>query len=109
MTIPPLFEVEGRPVARGDVLYHRDVNRTGGRVTAEFPADGEWVTVRSTNGAVPSVRVTDLSWECHPEVKLRRQFLRQARDAGMVRTTEREFEAWMLGRESAAQYDGFAT
>lgn len=96
-----LFEVAGRSVVRGDVLFHRDIQRTGGRVTAEFEAQGEFVTVRSNpSGAVPTVRVSDLSWERHPEDVLREQFIEKSRDKGIWRTTERDFQMWLLGRSS---------
>ena len=61
----PLFIVEGRPVFKGNVLFHPDRDRTGGRVTAEFDGGGASegdVTVRSDNGAVPTVRIGSLTW-----------------------------------------------
>lgn len=61
----PLFYAEGRPVFKGNILFHRDIPRTGGRITAEFDADGAscgHVTVRSDNGAVPEVRIESLTW-----------------------------------------------
>jgi hypothetical protein len=52
----PLFYVEGRPVFKGNILFHSDINKTGRRVTAEFDANGTKhpyaeVTVRTDNGA----------------------------------------------------------
>ncbi len=100
-----LFEVAGRPVVRGDVLFHRDLPRTGGRVTAEFEAEGDTVVVRSPNGAVPRVRVSELSWERHPEDVLREQFLAQLREKMPLHSrnrapTDRDFQMWLLGRQS---------
>ncbi len=58
-----LFEVDGRPVYYGNILFHPDKNRTGGRVTAIFDAEGgDCVTVGSLNGAVPTVEIDELSW-----------------------------------------------
>ena len=57
-----LFKVDGRPVYKGNILFHPDKSRTGGRVTAEFETDGGLVTVRSDNGAVPCVMVDELCW-----------------------------------------------
>ena len=65
MTSKLLFYVEGRPVFKGNVLFHSDIERTGGRVTAEFDGDEAsdgYVTVRSDNGAVPTVRIKSLTW-----------------------------------------------
>lgn len=62
-----LFAVEGRPVYRGNVLFHPDVRHTGGRVTAEFSSEGEEVRVRADNGAVPIVKILELSWSVFPE------------------------------------------
>jgi len=59
----PLFYVDGIPVFKGQRLYHHNINLTGGIVLAEFPAEGEMVTVRSDpSGAVPTVRVSELKW-----------------------------------------------
>lgn len=57
-----LFKVDGRPVYYGNVLYHPDKNKTGGRVTAEYEAEGDYVTVRSYNQAVPTVKIEELCW-----------------------------------------------
>lgn len=97
-----LFEVAGRPVVRGDVLYHRDLPRTGGRVTAEFVAEGNWVTVRTQNGAVPKVRVSDLSWSPHPEDVLRLVCAEQAHQERSEVVSDRDFRFWLRGRENAA-------
>ena len=46
-----LFKVDGRPVYYGNILYHSDLPRTGGKVTAIFDAEGaDCVTVGSVNG-----------------------------------------------------------
>jgi len=58
-----LFELRGEPVRRGDLLYLSPeyYRRAGAIVTAEFAPEGDMVTVRSANGAVPSVPVSSLS------------------------------------------------
>ena len=94
-----LFYVEGRPVYRGDILYHPDINRTGGRVSAEFPAEGDFVTVRTaTNdnraGAVPTVRIEDLSWELSQETKDRMKFHDFCELHSISRPSNREFFIW---------------
>lgn len=105
MTTEVLFEVEGRPVSRGAVLFHRDIPRTGGRVTAEFKPEGDFVVVRTLNGAVPSVRISELSWAQHPEDVLRKQFLDELRAHKPISSrnrypTDRDFQMWLLGRKS---------
>ena len=57
-----LFIVDGRPVYYGNILFHPDKNKTGGRVTAHFEAEGDYVTVVSDNGAVPTVMIDELCW-----------------------------------------------
>lgn len=101
-----LFLVEGKPVYRDDVLYHQDVYRTGGRVSAEFKPCGDTVTVRSDNGAVPSVKVKDLSWTIHQDTIDRMAFDKQIRANNLYgpfhRFDERDYKMWQLGRQFAA-------
>jgi hypothetical protein len=66
-----LFQLDdGSSVYRGDVLHvaPRYMQQAGSRVTAEKPAYGDVVTVRSDNGAVPMLPVSALSREPHPDV-----------------------------------------
>jgi len=65
-----LFELsDGTEVFKGDILYHPDNYRVGWYCKAYFkPRDSEYVTVTSTNGAVPTVLIADLRKE-PPEVK----------------------------------------
>jgi len=57
----PLFSLsDGTPVFYGDALWHPDRRRVGWVCTAEFTPGGDSVTVRSTNGAVPTVLVSEL-------------------------------------------------
>jgi len=57
-----LFSVDKRPVYYGNILFHPDKSRTGGKVTAHFEAKGGLVTVVSENGAVPTVEIDELCW-----------------------------------------------
>jgi len=57
-----LFTVDGRPVYYGNILFHPDKSRTGGRVKAIFEPEGDSVTVQSDNGAVPTVWIDELCW-----------------------------------------------
>lgn len=57
----PLFELsDGTEVFYGDVLWHPDLRRVGWCCRAEFEPEGDTVTVRSPNGAVPSVFISEL-------------------------------------------------
>jgi len=57
----PLFKLsDGTDVFAGDVLWHPDLERVGWCCIAEFEPEGETVTVRSPNGAVPTVNISEL-------------------------------------------------
>jgi hypothetical protein len=60
MNKPLFFLIDNTPVYEGDVLYHPDSINVGWYCVAEFAPDDEYVTVRSPNGAVPTVRIDDL-------------------------------------------------
>lgn len=65
-----LFDLEdGTPVYHGDTLYPhpRYFKKAGKFVTAEFKADGDEVTVRSQNGAVPTLPINMLFIHPSPE------------------------------------------
>lgn len=64
MRKPLFFLSDKTPVYSGDVLYHPDSIRVGWYCIAEFsPDNDERVTVRSPNGAVPTVLISDLKKE----------------------------------------------
>ena len=94
----PLFHIEGKPVFKGELLFHSDFDLTGGMVTAAFPPEGNQVTVRTQNGAVPTVRLDDLSLKPKEEDMLRHAFQIQCRDNGVSRVSNRDFAMWKLGR-----------
>lgn len=96
---PALFSIEGKPVHRGDTLYHPI-----GAVKAEFPANGAGeVTVRTENGAVPTVKLRDLRWAPREDDLLRRQFEKECAAMDIRRTTERDFKMWLRGRHSVTR------
>jgi hypothetical protein len=68
-----LFTLDsGTPVFYGDVLWHPDRKRVGWYCYAEFePKElgSPFVTVRSDNGAVPEVYISELRKEPPPEPK----------------------------------------
>lgn len=57
-----LFYIDGDiPVFRDDILYHPNVKKYGWFLKAEFKStDGLTVTMRAYNGAVPTVKISDL-------------------------------------------------
>lgn len=102
----PLFEVEGRPVFRGDLLHCPPhlFSRAGETVRAEFPEYGDGrVVVRSIpSQAVPTVRVSELSWNPHPETLI----LKAIEDAGFQRPTVRDVEVWQAAQRAAQAAQG---
>lgn len=68
--LAPLFLLDdGEPVYYKDVLWHPDKLRVGWYCIAEFEPIGEYVTVRSDNGAVPTVLISELRKEPPEEHK----------------------------------------
>ena len=62
--LEPLFKLDdGTQVFYGDVLWHPDERRVGWCCKAEFIPENDHVTVRSTNGAVPHVFISELRKE----------------------------------------------
>ncbi len=51
---------DGTPVFKGDALWHPDRNTVGWCCFAQSKPNGEYVVVKSSNGAVPTVRVVEL-------------------------------------------------
>jgi len=54
---------DGTRIFRGDILSHPDHRNVGWYCTAEFKPKGDFVTVRSPNGAVPTVKISTLKRE----------------------------------------------
>ncbi len=63
--LDPIFRlINGTNVYYGDVLWHPDNRRVGWCCLAKFLPESElYVTVRSPNGAVPTVRISELRKE----------------------------------------------
>jgi hypothetical protein len=58
------YLLDGTPVFKGEILYHPDPVKVGWYCKAEFEVrESGYVTVRSPNGAVPTVRIADLRKE----------------------------------------------
>ncbi len=60
---------DGTPVNYGDILWHPDRRQVGWFCKAEFHPSCGWVTVRTDNGAVPQVLVSELRKEPPSEPK----------------------------------------
>ncbi len=95
----PLFFIKDTPVFRGDRLFHSNFAKTGGIVHAEFRPEGSEVVVRSLNGAVPKVNISDLTLKPKTDDLLRHTFQLHCRTNGIRHTDERDFNMWQLGRE----------
>lgn len=75
---------DGTPVYYGDILWHPNRTGVGWYCVAEFkPKGDDLVTVRSPNGAVPTVRLSELMAEPpkpRPRCRICGQFLPICRD-----------------------------
>jgi len=99
--LKPLFELEGRPVMRGQELhiapsYHW---RAGARAKVERFHNDEEVQLRSDNGAVPTVPVRALSWRAHPDTVA----MEQMAEAGLGRASQRDLAVWKAARAQPVQ------
>lgn len=101
-----LFEVEGKKIYRGDILYSSDYKRHPYPLKAEFKAEGEFVTMRCTNtSAVPTVLLSELSFAPTAESELYLKFKTSIRKITGPRLSERDFEMWRLGVEYQQRLD----
>ena len=97
MEVAPLYTVEGRPVHVGDLLHCPPAlfSRAGPTVLAYMPDFGTGEAVmRSLNGAVPTVRISDLSWQPHPETLA----MEQMEAAGIKNPSRRDVLIWVTAR-----------
>lgn len=94
-----LFEVEGKKIYRGDILYSSDYKRNPYPLKAEFKAEGEFVTMRCTNtSAVPKVMLSELSLAPTAESELYLKFKTSMRNhVNFSRLSDRDFEMWRHG------------
>lgn len=98
--------LDGHPVHRGQVLYHRNLRRTGGVVTAAAKAEDCYVVVRTSQGAESTVLVHELRWTMHPHDVEHVEFIRMAHEKLGIRAENidiQDFRFWQMGRASAAQ------
>lgn len=96
----PLFYCDDRPVYEGDRLHVSPGYqwKAGAIVIAEFKANGDEVTMRSLNGAVPTVPIAELSWRAHPDVTDRERISNMT--GAMVREiSNRDLRMFRLGRD----------
>lgn len=89
------FEHEGRIVRPGQVMhvapsYHWCAGDQG----AVERFHGDSVTLRSSNGAVPTVPLSALSWEPHPETVAMEEMAR----AGILRPSSSDVSLWLLAK-----------
>ena len=97
-----LFELDGKPVRRGDRLhvapgYH---NQAGAEVDAYCEASGESAIFRAVpSGAVPTLPLTAVSWAPHPDTVDLEAMSRQ----GIRRPSAKDLNVWRLGRAAALQ------
>lgn len=101
MTREALFHLEdGSPVYRGEVLHVAPeyFNRAGATVHAEFSAEGgDSVTVRTIpEGAVPTIPISALSREPHPDTT-DREHLAQALGTALHSITDRDLRMFRAG------------
>lgn len=93
-----MFELEGRPVRRGDRLFVAPgyFQRAGPQVTAIVEARDGQLTVRSqSGGAVATLPVNALSWEPHPDTVDMETMQLQ----GIDRPTPELLKVWRRGRD----------
>lgn len=95
----PLYEVEGKPVYEGDVLHcHPSIfSRAGATVKAYQESFGGRAVMRSHSGAVPTVDISLLSWEPHPETIA----MQELEKAGFRRPSFRDVQVWIAAKIAA--------
>lgn len=95
------FEHEGKTVKPGQLMhvapaYHWRAGAVG-RVERYF---GDSVLLRSDNGAVPTVPLSALSWDPHPETVAREEL----RTAGFHRPSKRDVAVWIAAQKAHNKY-----
>lgn len=86
------FEHQGRTVRPGQVLHvHPSAWRQAGQSAKVERYYGHSVMLRTDNGAVPTVDLSLLSWEPHPEAVAMKELCA----AGFSHPTSRDVAIWM--------------
>ena len=99
-----LFELDGKPVRRGDRLHVAPgyYYQAGAEVEADYEASGGSAVFRAVpSGAVPTLPVSAVSWSAHPDTLDLEAMSRQ----GIGRPSVRDLSVWRLGRAAALQSD----
>lgn len=99
-----LFELDGRPVHRGDRLcVAPSYQNLGGSVVEAYRAaiDGHAIFRAVPTGAVPTLPVSAVSWAPHPDTV----DLEVMRRQGIRRPSVASLNVWRLGRAAASQPD----
>ena len=95
----PLYEVEGKPVYEGDVLHcHPSLfSRAGLTAKAYRESFGGRAVMQSPSGAVPTVDISLLSWEPHPEAIA----ILELETAGFRCPSFRDVQIWIAAKIAA--------
>lgn len=94
-----LFEIESYPIVEGQPLFvHPDYYRKAGRWVRvqSLTGAGDMAVVETDNGAHPTLPIKALSLVPHPDLMA----VDSLAGAGIKNPTEREIQAWKLGRAS---------
>lgn len=94
------FRLEGRTVRPGQELHVHPLHwaKAGPSGKAEI-FHGDAVTLRTDNGAVPTVPLSALSWKPHPQTVA----LEELRQAGFTRPTLHDVDVWCAARKFVSE------
>ena len=91
------FDVDGRLVRPGQIMYiHPNYFRQAGTVAKVERYYGDSVMLRSSNGAVPHVPVSALSWYPHPTTTALGNLVL----AGFPHPTPRDAAVWIAAQKA---------
>ena len=90
------FEHDGRTVRPGQMMHIAPgYHSRAGAVAKVERYYGDSVLLRTDNGAVPTVPLTAISWEPHPETVA----MEELNAAGFSRPTQRDVAVWIAARK----------
>ena len=93
------FDLGGRLVKPGQILHVSPSYHMQAGASAKVERyHGDTVTLRTDNGAVPTVPITALSWEPQPETVAKEEL----QQAGFFRPTNRDVAVWIAARKATA-------
>ena len=91
------FDLDGKPVTPGTQLHvHPDYYWKAGAMGKAERYYGDSVTLRTDNGAVPTIPVSALSWDPHPDTVAQREL----EEAGFHQCSGRDIAIWRAARSS---------